>query len=79
MQTKKQSFFETVIQTSIGFLISLITWYAILWANIFDVEMNFGENLLLTSIFTAVSVIRGYIIRRFFNRRDKYEYASVRR
>ena len=67
MQTKKQSFVESLTQTAIGFLVSLFTWYCILWTGLFEISVTFADNLLITGIFTVVSIVRGYFIRRFYN------------
>ena len=69
IQTKQQSFIESLTQTAIGFLVSLFTWYCILWTELFDITVTFADNLLITGIFTVVSIVRGYLIRRFYNRR----------
>jgi len=69
IQTKQESFIESLTQTAIGFLVSLFTWYCILWTELFDITVTFADNLLITGIFTVVSIIRGYLIRRFYNRR----------
>ena len=69
IQTKKQSLIESLTQTAIGFLVSLFTWYCILWTELFNITVTFADNLLITGIFTVVSIIRGYLIRRFYNRR----------
>ena len=71
MQSKSQSLFETLTQTTIGFLVSLLTWYCILWSGLFEVTMTFADNILLTFIFTVVSIIRGYMIRRFYSGRNQ--------
>ena len=71
MQSKSQSLIETITQTAIGFFVSLLTWYGILWSGVFEVTMTFLDNLILTSIFTIVSIVRGFAIRRFFNRKNK--------
>jgi len=69
IQTKQESLIESLTQTAIGFLVSLFTWYCILWTELFDITVTFADNLLITGIFTVVSIIRGYLIRRFYNRR----------
>jgi hypothetical protein len=68
MQTKQQSLIESLTQTAIGFLVSLFTWYCILWTELFDITVTFTDNLVITGIFTVVSIIRGYLIRRFYNK-----------
>ena len=60
-QTKKQSLLESITNTFVGFIISLISV-------IFILDKPFFENLLITLYFTIISIIRGYIIRRYFNR-----------
>jgi hypothetical protein len=34
-----------------------------------DIPVRFDQNLLITSVFTIVSIGRGYAIRRIFNRK----------
>lgn len=68
IQTKQESFIESLTQTAIGFLVSLFTWYCILWTELFDITVTFADNLVITGIFTVVSIIRGYLIRRFYNK-----------
>jgi hypothetical protein len=65
-QTKLESLFESVINVGSGFILAFIIWQTI--APIFlGYEITYAENFVLTSIFTVVSVARGYIWRRFFN------------
>lgn len=70
MQTKKTSLVESFCNVGSGFIISLIVWELII-EPVFDVEKNIIENIGITSIFTVVSITRGYIWRRLFNRREK--------
>lgn len=56
---------ETVTNTAIGFVISLITWQFV--AAAFHIPMPLGNNLIITGIFTVVSIVRSYVIRRIFN------------
>ena len=64
-QSKTESLIESIINTSLGFLVALIT--QILIYPIFDIEVSFGDQTLLALIFTSVSLFRGYIVRRYFN------------
>jgi hypothetical protein len=70
MQTKTTSFVESICNVGSGFIISLIVWETVI-EPVFDVEKNIIENIGITSIFTVVSITRGYIWRRLFNRREK--------
>lgn len=65
-QTKLESFIEASINTAIGFIISYLTWILIV-VPLYHMELSHKDNLVITLIFTVVSVIRGYVIRRYFN------------
>jgi hypothetical protein len=65
MQTKKMSLIETLSNTTIGFLISLLTARLVLPQ--YDCSAAFSATFEITVIFTVVSVVRSYAIRRFFN------------
>lgn len=69
MQNKKQSLIETIISTIIGLLVSLVT--QILVFPLYGLEVSFNQNIQITIIFTIVSIARGYLIRRFFNKKHK--------
>ena len=64
-QSKIESLIESIINTSLGFLVALIT--QILIYPLFDIDVTMGDQSLLALIFTAVSLVRGYIVRRYFN------------
>ena len=65
MQTKKHSFIEANINTFVGLLTSLLLGYYILpyWGT----EQSVGTALEITILYTAVSLLRNYIIRRIAN------------
>ena len=63
-QTKKQSLFESVVNVLVGFWVAVLI--QVLVFPIFEIEATFGENLAISFIFTIVSILRGYILRRFF-------------
>lgn len=66
MQSKRGSLIESVINTFIGFLITCAVAPLIYY--LVDVKMTATKLGLANAAFTLVSVIRNYIIRRFFNR-----------
>ena len=66
MQTKKYSFYESCVQTCIGFVIAILAQLIIY--PFMGIPVTFSQNLQLTCIFTVVSIARGYIVRRFFNK-----------
>lgn len=65
MQSRTQSLIETTVSTTIGFVVALLTWYVVAW--LWGMKVTMLDNLTITAIFTVVSVIRGYYIRRLFN------------
>ena len=65
MQSKRQSLIESLFGTGVGFIIALLT--QVLVFPFYGLEVSLSTNLQLTFIFTFVSVVRSYAIRRFFN------------
>ena len=69
MQTKRESFIETITSVFVGWVIGVILNMLVL--PLFDYNVSLTDGVLISIIFTAVSVIRSYIIRRWFNSKDK--------
>ena len=69
MQTKKQSLIETLTSVFVGWLIGVILNMLVL--PLFDYDVSLTDGVLISIIFTAVSVIRSYIIRRWFNSKEE--------
>lgn len=65
-QTKKQSLIESLSNVAVGFLIALAT--QIIIYPLMGVQLSMSVNVLATSIFTVVSIVRSYCVRRMFNR-----------
>ena len=66
MQTKKQSLTEAITNTAVGFVVSLASIFLIL--PVFGIESTPLKNIGITAYFTVVSIARGYVLRRVFNR-----------
>ena len=66
-QKKIISLIESVTNTSIGFTVSLCLQLIIY--PIMGIPVTFGQNIVITIVFTVVSVLRGYVVRRWFNGR----------
>jgi len=65
MQRKLTSLSEVVAGTAIGFVVS---WCAQLWVfPLYGMRLTYSENTQITIIFTLISIVRGYVVRRFFN------------
>jgi hypothetical protein len=76
MQSKKQSFIESFTNTLIGFVISLIATFIVL--PLFGIKSTFAQNLGITICFTIISIVRGYVIRRYFNKKN-YDTNQIRK
>lgn len=64
-QSKKMSLTEVLVSTIIGAVISLIT--QIIVFPVFNIHTTITVNLWIWFIFTVVSIVRGYLVRRLFN------------
>lgn len=64
-QSRKMSLVETCANTTLGFLTSYVTWEIL--SRVFDTGLSVKENLFITCVFTVVSLLRGYLVRRVFN------------
>ena len=67
MQTKKQSAIESITNVLIGYIVAVASNAAIL--PLFGVNLPFSDSLLIGVWFTVISLIRGYAVRRWFNKR----------
>ena len=65
-QSKRGSLIEAVTNTVVGYALAVTTQFAVFPA--FGLRVGVVENLGIGLIFTAVSLIRGYLLRRIFNR-----------
>ena len=69
MQSKLDSLIEAIFNTFIGFVIAFIS--QLVFFPIVGIEATLGQNILLTVLFTIVSIIRTYIVRRYFNKKSQ--------
>lgn len=65
-QSKKNSLIETVTQTVIGLGTSILIQVIIY--PLMGIPVTLFQNVIITFIFFVVSIIRGYFIRRLFNK-----------
>lgn len=66
-QSKSESFVEACLNTASGFVVSLLAWRWIV-APLMGLPLDMQSNLIITGIFTVISIVRSYIWRRFFNK-----------
>ena len=65
MQSKVESFLESLANVSLGYIIAVLSQLLIF--PMFDIVTEFQDNLLIAFYFTLISLVRSYFIRRFFN------------
>lgn len=65
MQSRLGSFIESGTNVLIGYVIAITSQCLIF--PVFDIHVPFTDQLLIGLYFTVVSVVRGYLIRRYFN------------
>lgn len=67
MQSRAASALEAVLNVGSGFVLALLLWQLVV-APLWGYEVTMLDNLGITTIFTAASVARSYVWRRYFNR-----------
>ena len=65
-QTKLESAIEVVVNVLIGYTVA--TASQIMIFPLFGIFLPLSDNLLIGAYFTAISIVRGYLVRRFFNK-----------
>lgn len=65
-QTKLESLVEAVINTTSGVVLAMCLMSFVV-VPLWGFETSFADNLTITLMFTASSIIRSFLWRRFFN------------
>ena len=69
MQSKKHSIIESVANTLIGLVTSFIIQLIIY--PLLDIPVSINQNIIITFVFFTVSVLRCYLVRRYFNKNNE--------
>lgn len=64
-QSKIMSWVEACINVLIGYGVALATQLTVF--PLFGLTVTFVQNIWIGMVFTVVSLIRSYVLRRFFN------------
>ncbi|WP_063896859.1 hypothetical protein [Burkholderia ubonensis] len=80
-QTKRHSFIEAACNTAVGYAINYTA--NLLIFPMFGMHISPKANIVLGLIYTGISIVRGYVLRRTFNRmasgcRSRDGYAEKR-
>ena len=65
MQTRWMSLVESLTNIAVGYALAVLTQIAVF--PIFGLQASLGENLLIGGIFTLISLLRSFVLRRVFN------------
>jgi hypothetical protein len=65
MQTCRMSFIEAVSNNVVAFILSVLINIHLF--PLFGFPVKLGESMLIVAVFSIVSIIRSYIMRRIFN------------
>lgn len=65
-QTKKHSLFESCLNVAIGYGVALAS--QVLIFPFYGINIPISDNLVIGVWFTMISIIRSYILRRWFNK-----------
>ena len=68
-QTKTQSVIESVSNVAIGYVVAFAS--QLLVFPLFDIHVTFSDNIWIGIWFTVISLIRSYIVRRWFAKRGQ--------
>jgi len=66
MQSRLQSMFEALINILVGFSINMLLNFSVF--PLFGWHISLSQNLALGGVYTVVSIVRSYCLRRIFNR-----------
>ena len=65
MQSRRMSMIEVATNIVIGLVVSFISQIAIF--KLYDIHISVTQNIEITIWFTVISIIRSYLVRRWFN------------
>jgi hypothetical protein len=75
-QSRRHSAYEAIINVAVGLTINLMLNFAVF--PLFGWEISLEQNIALGVIYTVVSIVRSYTLRRLFNRWHRYQAAERR-
>jgi len=65
-QSRTMSGLESVANVAVGYGIALLTQVVVFGA--LEIPVSLDQNLWIGAVFTVVSLVRSYVMRRIFNR-----------
>jgi len=74
-QSQRLSATESATNVVLGFLIAIVIWIPLSY--FMNIPYSFNGSIVINLVFTIVSFVRGYIVRRAFVRIEEKLYAST--
>lgn len=74
-QTRLGSLIEALFNVAIGLAVSVVA-NALVFP-LFDFHPSLGQNVAISVIYTAISIVRTYAVRRFFESRLRLVAADI--
>jgi len=68
-QSRIESAIEQVCSVGSGFILAWLCWYFVVIPMIDDGTITYTSTTTITIIFTVLSVLRGYVWRRLFDKK----------
>ncbi|MCX7315367.1 MAG: hypothetical protein NTZ22_00615 [Hyphomicrobiales bacterium] len=65
MQSRLMSMVEAIVNVLVGFWVAVLSQMLVF--PLFDLQASFSQNIGMGLIFTVVSFVRSYLLRRFCN------------
>lgn len=63
-QSRRMSFLESLTNVAVGYCVAVTAQIAVF--PLFGLEVSFSDNLVIGAIFTGISILRSYTLRRIF-------------
>lgn len=74
-QTRMGSLIEKTIETTLAFGLSVVL--APVFFKLNGIESDFSQNINIVICFTVLAIVRGYVVRRLFNKLTKLSTENV--
>ena len=65
-QSSRLSAIESGTNVVLGFIVALIAWIPLAYS--MDIPYSFGGSVVINITFTVLSFVRGFMVRRLFDR-----------
>lgn len=69
MQSRSRSFNEVCISTALGLILAFVAQHYLF--QIYGIQASNVQNMWVVFWMTVISIARGYLVRRWFNRGDQ--------